>query len=150
MNSFSSVIATVAAPQNGAMTFSTPRKTLSPLASRPARRVDVGPDTPSKIAYLVITDETLAEDLSAAIEHSGIQARWFRSTKEYLDCRRPEVPSCLLISRQLSDKSGPDLPTIFAPGILSTDHRSFRPARYSSGVSAQSRKARMIFSRFPS
>ena len=115
MSSFSSVIATVAAPPNGAITLSASRRTVTPSPFRPAHRIGVGAEAPSRIAYLVINDEELAEDLRAAIEHSGIQARLFRSTEEYLACRRSEVASCLLISRQLSDKSGLDLPTMLAP-----------------------------------
>ena len=70
-----------------------------------------------KIAYIVTDDELLGNAVGCMIEANGIRAKWFRSDLEYLVYERPEVASCLLISRRLSDSSGLDL-----QGMLKGNH----------------------------
>jgi FixJ family two-component response regulator len=63
----------------------------------------------SGVAYIVIDDERLTNEIRAAVESHGFRAHCFRSGFQYLAYRRPGIASCLLISGQLADMTGLDL-----------------------------------------
>ena len=89
--------------------LSTTLQTRSSMANQSAKWIGAAARDLSQIAYLVTDDEQLGQDVSAIIKSQGVRTQWFRSASAYLACKRPDVASCLLISRRLSDMSGLDL-----------------------------------------
>jgi FixJ family two-component response regulator len=81
---------------------------------------------PSRMAYIVTDAKQLVAYVSGMIGGAGIQMKWFQSASGYLGYKRPAVPSCLLISRRISDMSGLDVqrklaPTMCPPIIFLSD-----------------------------
>lgn len=56
-----------------------------------------------QVAYILTDDKRLGADLAAFVEANHIRAKWFTSASSYLSYKRPELASCLLMSRRLSD-----------------------------------------------
>jgi FixJ family two-component response regulator len=102
-------------------------QTRAPHFAQPATRVIRKSHDVSEIAYVVIDDEQLGAEITSTLKDSGIRAKWFGSAVSYLTCGRPEVPSCLLISRGLLGMPGLGLQRLLAGRIpppiivLSTD-----------------------------
>jgi FixJ family two-component response regulator len=84
-------------------------QTHSYAAHQSINRIGAGARDLSQIAYVVTADELLGRDVCAIIQSQGVRAQRFRSASAYLACKRPDVASCLFISRSLSDMSGLDL-----------------------------------------
>jgi FixJ family two-component response regulator len=84
-------------------------QTRSYAANQSLNRIGTGARDLSQIAYVVTDDELLGMEVCAIIQSQGVRAQRFRSASAYLACKRPDVVSCLFISRRLSDMSGLDL-----------------------------------------
>ena len=84
-------------------------QTRSYVANQSVNWIGAGARDLSQIAYVVIDDELLGQDVSTIIQSQGVRAQRFRSASAYLACKRPDVASCLFIGRSLSDMSGLDL-----------------------------------------
>jgi FixJ family two-component response regulator len=92
-------------------------QTRAPHCAQPATRVSGKSHDVSEIAYVVIDDEQLGAEITSTLKDSGIRAKWFGSAANYLACGRPEVASCLLISRGLLGMPGLGLPRFLADRI---------------------------------
>lgn len=60
-----------------------------------------------QVAYIITDDKRLGADLVTFVEANHIRAKWFTSASDYLSYKRPDLASCLILSRRLSD--GPHL-----------------------------------------
>jgi FixJ family two-component response regulator len=84
-------------------------QTHSYEANRSVNRIGTRASDLSSIAYVVTDDELLGHEVCGIVRSQGVRVQRFRSASAYLGCERPEVASCLFISRSLSDMSGLDL-----------------------------------------
>jgi FixJ family two-component response regulator len=88
-----------------------------PYSAQPAAHISRKSHDLSEIAYVLIDDEQLGGEITSTIEGGGIRAKWFRSATSYLAHERPEVASCLLISRRLLGMPGLDLQRFLGASI---------------------------------
>ena len=83
------------------------------------------PATP--IVFVVDDDISVRESLELLIQHEGWRAKTFASAKQFLDCHRAVVPSCLVLDVSLPGLDGlelqkrvaverTDMPIIFITG----------------------------------
>ena len=113
----------------------------------PGGRVIVSETTP--VVFVIDDNPALREALDGLIRSVHLSARTFASTDEFLACKRPDAPGCLVLDVRLPGlsgldfqcemiKSGIDLPVIFITGHgdvpmsqpspqPSSSHRSKRP-----------------------
>ncbi len=63
----------------------------------------------SGMVFVVDDDASVREALSSLIRSVGLEVTLYPSADEFLSCRRPEVPSCLVLDVQLPGRSGLDL-----------------------------------------
>jgi FixJ family two-component response regulator len=63
----------------------------------------------SRVACVASDDEQLTVEVRKAVEGRGITVRHFRSAFDYLACERPDIETCLLIGRNLTDMTGLEL-----------------------------------------
>lgn len=79
------------------------------------------------IVFVVDDDISVRESLDLLIRSEGLQVETFQSAQEFLDCRRPVVPSCLVLDLSLPGLNGldlqkrlaterPEMPIIFITG----------------------------------
>jgi FixJ family two-component response regulator len=61
------------------------------------------------VVYVVDDDVSVRESLEAMIRHSGFRAEVFSSARAFLDRRRADGPSCLILDVTLPDLSGLDV-----------------------------------------
>jgi len=94
--------------------------------SRARQPVD-STDKPAPTVFVVDDDPSLREALSSLFRSVGLQVEVFGSAPEFLQRRRPEVPSCLVLDIRLPGvsgldfqdqlaKSGLQMPVIFMTG----------------------------------
>src|SRR5688572_30262573 len=63
----------------------------------------------SGMVFVVDDDASVREALSSLIRSVGLEVTLYPSADEFLSCRRPEVPSCLVLDVRLPGRSGLDL-----------------------------------------
>jgi RNA polymerase sigma factor (sigma-70 family) len=63
---------------------------------------------PPSIVFVVDDDASIRQALRSLIRSVGLQAELFASPREFLDARRPEAPSCLILDVRLRGESGLD------------------------------------------
>jgi len=79
------------------------------------------------VVFVVDDDISVRESLELLIETAGWQPKTFESAQEFLDSRRPVVPSCLILDLSLPGLNGlqlqkrvaverPEIPIIFITG----------------------------------
>jgi FixJ family two-component response regulator len=61
------------------------------------------------IVFVVDDDESVREAVRRLIASVGLRVETFGSTREFLDGKRPEAPSCLVLDVRLPDVSGLEL-----------------------------------------
>lgn len=61
---------------------------------------------PTSIVYIVDDDELLRRSLGSLLRSVGLQVESFASSREFLDFKRPNVPSCLVLDVRLRGESG--------------------------------------------
>ena len=83
---------------------------------------------PNSIVFVVDDDASLREALKSLIRSVGLTVELFGSTQEFLNRKRPEVASCLVLDIRLPGTSGLDFQrklteaNIFIPIIFITGH----------------------------
>ncbi len=60
------------------------------------------------VVYVIDDDESIREALRSLLATVGLDVRTFPSTREFLDSKRPEAPSCLVLDVRLPGISGLD------------------------------------------
>jgi RNA polymerase sigma factor (sigma-70 family) len=63
---------------------------------------------PQSIVFVIDDDAALREALRSLIRSVGLQVELFSSTQEFMQVKRPEVPSCLVLDIRLPGISGLD------------------------------------------
>jgi RNA polymerase sigma factor (sigma-70 family) len=63
---------------------------------------------PPSIVFVVDDDAGVRRSLDSLIRSIGLQAQLFASPREFLEAKRPEVPSCLILDVRLRGQSGLD------------------------------------------
>jgi FixJ family two-component response regulator len=80
------------------------------------------------IVFVVDDDASIRDALKSLIRSVGLRVELFGSPREFLQAKRPEAPSCLLLDVRLSGESGLDLQrelvaaNIHVPIIFITGH----------------------------
>ncbi len=64
---------------------------------------------PDKLVFVVDDDAPLRDSLADLLRSIGLRVETFASAREFLQCERPEVPSCLVLDVRLKGLSGLDL-----------------------------------------
>ena len=64
---------------------------------------------PDKLVFVVDDDAPLRESLADLLHSIGLSVRAFASAQEFLQSKRPDVPSCLVLDVRLKGLSGLDL-----------------------------------------
>jgi RNA polymerase sigma factor (sigma-70 family) len=83
---------------------------------------------PNSIVFVVDDDASLREALKSLIRSVGLTVELFGSTREFLQRKGPDVPSCLVLDVRLPGTSGLDFQrklteaNIFIPIIFITGH----------------------------
>jgi FixJ family two-component response regulator len=60
------------------------------------------------VVYVIDDDESIREALRSLLSTVGLDVRTYGSTRDFLDAKRPEVPSCLVLDVRLPGVSGLD------------------------------------------
>jgi len=87
---------------------------------------------PLRIVYIIDDDAPIRDSLDSLIRSVGHHVEPFSSTQEFLQKRRPELPSCLILDVRLRGKSGLDFQrelaeaNIHIPIIFITGHGDIR------------------------
>ena len=87
---------------------------------------------PSSIVFVVDDDASIREALRSLIRSAGLQVELFASPREFLQTKRPDVPSCLILDVRLPGTSGLDFQRklaavgIHIPIIFITGHADIR------------------------
>lgn len=87
---------------------------------------------PSSIVFVVDDDASNREALRSLIRSAGLQVELFASPREFLQAKRSDVPSCLVLDVRLPGTSGLDLQRklaaagIHIPIIFVTGHADIR------------------------
>ena len=68
------------------------------------------------IVFVVDDDDSVREALESLIRSAGFKVETFATAQEFLDCRRADVPSCLVLDVRLPGLSGLDLQKRIAEG----------------------------------
>jgi FixJ family two-component response regulator len=63
---------------------------------------------PESIVFVVDDDSSVRRAIKRLIESEGLQVELFGSAQEFLQCRRPDAPSCLVLDIKLPGISGLD------------------------------------------
>jgi FixJ family two-component response regulator len=80
------------------------------------------------IVFIIDDDFALREGISSLLESVGVKALAFGSTKDFLQIKRPDLPSCILLDIRLPGMSGLDFQTelnrlgIHIPIVFMTGH----------------------------
>src|ERR1700675_164916 len=73
---------------------------------------------PDSIVYVVDDDPSVRRAIKRLIGSAGLQVELFGSAQEFLQCRRPDAPSCLVLDIRLPGISGLDFqPQLAEAGI---------------------------------
>jgi FixJ family two-component response regulator len=64
---------------------------------------------PGKLVFVVDDDAPLRESLADLLRSIGLRVETFASAQEFLESKRPNVPSCLVLDVRLKGLSGLDL-----------------------------------------
>jgi FixJ family two-component response regulator len=64
---------------------------------------------PDKLVFVVDDDAPLRESLADLLRSIGLRVETFASAQEFLQSKRPDVPSCLVLDVRLKGLSGLDL-----------------------------------------
>ena len=64
---------------------------------------------PDKLVFVVDDDAPLRESLADLLRSIGLRVETFASAQEFLQSKRPDVPSCLVLDVRLNGLSGLDL-----------------------------------------
>src|ERR1700733_11872702 len=64
---------------------------------------------PDPIVFVVDDDASVRDAVKRLISSIGLRVETFASTREFLDCKRPEAPACLVLDVRLPDSSGLEL-----------------------------------------
>ena len=64
---------------------------------------------PDKLVFVVDDDAPLRESLADLLRSIGVRVESFASAQEFLQSKRPDVPSCLVLDVRLKGLSGLDL-----------------------------------------
>ena len=64
---------------------------------------------PQSIVFVVDDDASIRSALSSLIRSVGLHVELFGSAQEFLQAKRPKVPSCLILDVRLRGISGLDL-----------------------------------------
>jgi FixJ family two-component response regulator len=64
---------------------------------------------PDKLVYVVDDDAPLRDSLADLLRSIGLRVETFASAQEFLQSKRPDVPSCLVLDVRLKGLSGLDL-----------------------------------------
>ncbi len=64
---------------------------------------------PDKLVFVVDDDAPLRDSLADLLRSIGLRVETLASAREFLQCERPEVPSCLVLDVRLKGLSGLDL-----------------------------------------
>ena len=64
---------------------------------------------PDKLVFVVDDDAPLRESLADLLRSIGLRVETFASAQEFLQTKRPDVPSCLVLDVRLKGLSGLDL-----------------------------------------
>lgn len=60
------------------------------------------------VVYVIDDDESIREALRSLLATVGLEVKTFPSTREFLDTKRPDAPSCLVLDVRLPGVSGLD------------------------------------------
>jgi len=63
---------------------------------------------PPSIVFVIDDDAAIRQALRSLIRSVGLQVALFASPREFLEAKRPQVPSCLILDVRLPGKSGLD------------------------------------------
>jgi FixJ family two-component response regulator len=63
----------------------------------------------AEIVFVIDDDESIREALKSLIRSVGLSVETFASAQEFLQCRRPDVPACLILDVRMPGLSGLDL-----------------------------------------
>ena len=69
---------------------------------------------PNCIVFVVDDDPFVRESVEDLLSSAGFTVQTFGSATEFVQCRRPDVPACLILDVELPDISGLDLQTELA------------------------------------
>ncbi len=64
---------------------------------------------PPNIVFVVDDDASMRDALNSLIRSVGLRAELFGSPREFLQAKRPDAPSCLVLDVRLPGESGLDL-----------------------------------------
>ena len=64
---------------------------------------------PDRMVFVVDDDASLRESLKDLVQSVGLSVEAFASAQEFLRCKRPDVPGCLVLDVRLKGLSGLDL-----------------------------------------
>jgi FixJ family two-component response regulator len=64
---------------------------------------------PEPIVFVVDDDASIRQAVKKLISTVGLRVETFASTREFLDSKRPEAPSCLVLDVRLPESSGLEL-----------------------------------------
>jgi FixJ family two-component response regulator len=81
---------------------------------------------PPSIVFVVDDDSSIRDALKSLIRSVGLKVELFRSPREFLQAKRPDAPSCLILDVRLPGESGLDLQRELAD----SDHLYHGPRRY--------------------
>jgi FixJ family two-component response regulator len=71
------------------------------------------------VIFIVDDDESLREMVSGLLRSVGLQVQVFGSTAEFIGCKRPDAPSCLVLDVRLPGMSGLDFQAQLAEANIS-------------------------------
>jgi FixJ family two-component response regulator len=80
------------------------------------------------VVYVIDDDQSIREALKSLLGTVGLEVHTFQSTREFLDAKRPDAPSCLVLDVRLPGLSGLDFQSelnksdIFFPIIFISGH----------------------------
>lgn len=61
------------------------------------------------VVYVIDDDPSIREALAGLLRSVGLDVKLFGSTQEFLECRRPDAPGCLVLDVRLPGAGGLDL-----------------------------------------
>src|ERR1700682_4382381 len=94
----------------------------------PYRRWAVLMSEPPPIVFVIDDDESVRDAIHTLLRSVDLKVELFGSTREFLQRKRPDVPSCLVLDVRLPGKSGIDFQrelikaNIHTPIIFITGH----------------------------
>jgi FixJ family two-component response regulator len=65
--------------------------------------------TSEAMVFVIDDDESIREALQSLIRSVGLNVQTFAAARDFLECRRPDVPACLILDVRMPGLSGLDL-----------------------------------------